>query len=51
LLEQRARDGGATLRNFAKVIGAEFRLSDAPPAWDFDGRCGFATDFEYSSGG
>ncbi len=32
-----------------EIIGAEFRLNDAPLRWEFEGRCGFATDFEYSS--
>lgn len=34
-----------------EIVGAEFRLDDAPFRWEFDGRCGFATDFEYSSDG
>ena len=32
-----------------EIVGAEFKLNDAPLTWDFNGRCGFATDFEYSS--
>lgn len=32
-----------------EIVAAEFRMSDAPLTWSFDGRCGFATDFAYSS--
>jgi hypothetical protein len=32
-----------------EVIADTFRVSDAPLSWDLHGRCGFATDFSYSS--
>jgi hypothetical protein len=32
-----------------EIVGAEFWLDDAPLTWAFDGRCGFTTDFAYSS--
>jgi hypothetical protein len=32
-----------------EVIAGTFRVSDAPLSWDLHGRCGFATDFSYSS--
>jgi hypothetical protein len=32
-----------------EVIADSFRADDAPLSWDLHGRCGFATDFAYSS--
>ncbi len=32
-----------------EVIASTFRVNDAPLSWDLHGRCGFATDFDYSS--
>ena len=32
-----------------EVIANTFRVEDAPLSWDLHGRCGFATDFDYSS--
>ncbi len=32
-----------------EVIAGTFRVDDAPLSWDLHGRCGFATDFAYSS--
>ena len=32
-----------------EVIAETFRVEDAPLSWDLHGRCGFATDFAYSS--
>jgi hypothetical protein len=32
-----------------EVIAGTFRVNDAPLSWDLHGRCGFATDFSYSS--
>ena len=32
-----------------EVIAAAFRVDDAPLSWDLNGRCGFATDFAYTS--
>jgi hypothetical protein len=32
-----------------EVIAGTFRVEDAPLNWDLHGRCGFATDFAYSS--
>lgn len=32
-----------------EVIASTFRVDDAPLNWDLRGRCGFATDFSYSS--
>jgi hypothetical protein len=32
-----------------EVIAGTFRMEDAPLGWDLRGRCGFATDFSYSS--
>jgi hypothetical protein len=34
-----------------EVIAGTFRVEDAPLSWDLRGRCGFAADFRYSSGG
>jgi hypothetical protein len=31
-----------------EIIAATFKVSDDPLTWEFKGRCGFATDFEYS---
>jgi hypothetical protein len=33
-----------------EVIASTFRVDDAPLSWDLHGRCGFATDFDYSPG-
>lgn len=33
-----------------EVIAGTFRVDDAPLSWELHGRCGFATDFAYSSG-
>ena len=33
-----------------EVIAGTFRVDDPPLSWDLHGRCGFATDFAYSSG-
>ena len=32
-----------------EVIASTFRVDDAPLSWELHGRCGFATDFAYSS--
>jgi hypothetical protein len=32
-----------------EVIADTFRVNDGPLSWDFHGRCGFATNFAYSS--
>jgi hypothetical protein len=32
-----------------EVIAGTFRVEDAPLSWDLHGRCGFVTDFAYSS--
>jgi hypothetical protein len=32
-----------------EVIAGTFRVEDVPLSWDLHGRCGFATDFAYSS--
>ena len=32
-----------------EVIAGTFRVNDAPLSWDVHGRCGFATNFAYSS--
>jgi hypothetical protein len=32
-----------------EVIASTFRVDDAPLNWDLRGRCGFATDYNYSS--
>ena len=32
-----------------EVIAGTFRVDDAPLSWELHGRCGFATDFAYSS--
>ncbi len=34
-----------------EVIAGTFRVDDAPLSWELHGRCGFATDFAYSSDG
>jgi hypothetical protein len=36
-------------RTGQEVIAGTFRVNDAPLSWDLHGRCGFATDFAYSS--
>ena len=33
-----------------EVIADTFRVDDVPLSWDLRGRCGFATDYTYSSG-
>jgi len=33
-----------------EVIADTLRVEDSPLTWDLHGRCGFATDFAYSSG-
>ena len=32
-----------------EIVAATFKLNDDPLIWEVKGRCGFATDFEYSS--
>jgi hypothetical protein len=32
-----------------ELIAGTFRMQDAPLSWDLHGRCGFATDFSYTS--
>lgn len=32
-----------------ELVAAEFRVDDAPLRWEVSGRCGFASDFMYSS--
>jgi hypothetical protein len=32
-----------------EVIAGTFRVDDGPLSWDLHGRCGFATNFDYSS--
>ncbi len=32
-----------------EIVTATFKVSDDPLIWEVKGRCGFATDFEYSS--
>jgi hypothetical protein len=32
-----------------EIIAEKFRVNDPPLCWEISGRCGFATDFAYSS--